>query len=129
MRADYSVDEPATTSLREKLRQQREYAKRVAKSNGTSKKKTAVEAAYKKNANGVVNGVEKEEEEEDSNPLWYDRGGTIRQVMERCEEETGHKPPQPQWEKHPYGPHAGLPYVKEWYAKMRKGGLGVWDDI
>lgn len=56
-----------------------------------------------------------------------DRGGTISELRASCEAETGLKPPKPQWEKSPYGPHAGLPYVKDWYAKMRKEGMDIFD--
>ncbi|KAH7347022.1 Hydantoinase/oxoprolinase-domain-containing protein [Pyrenochaeta sp. MPI-SDFR-AT-0127] len=62
-----------------------------------------------------------------SDDMSIDRGGTIRELMARCEEETGLKPPRPQWEKDPYGPHVGLPYVKEWYRKMRDYGMDVFD--
>ena len=58
--------------------------------------------------------------------LSYDRGGSMRELMARCEEETGLPAPRPQWEKNPYGPHVGLPYVKDWYAKMREEGLEGW---
>jgi 5-oxoprolinase (ATP-hydrolysing) len=57
----------------------------------------------------------------------YNRGGTIGELMAKCEAETGLKPPRPQWEKDPYGPHTGLEYVRNWYETMRKGGIGVWD--
>ena len=57
----------------------------------------------------------------------YNRGGTITQLMAKCEEETGLKAPRPQWEKDPYGPHVGLEYVKNWYGRMREGGMGEWD--
>jgi 5-oxoprolinase (ATP-hydrolysing) len=57
----------------------------------------------------------------------YNRGGTMREVIARCEEETGLKPPRPQWERDPYGPHVGLEYVKKWYGRMREGGMDVWD--
>lgn len=57
----------------------------------------------------------------------YSRGGTLRELLAKCEEETGLKAPTPQWEKNPYGPHAGMPYVKEWYKKMREEGMDVWD--
>ncbi|RAR14033.1 hydantoinase oxoprolinase protein [Stemphylium lycopersici] len=56
-----------------------------------------------------------------------DRGGTISEVMLRCEEETGLKPPMPQWEKKAYGPHAGLAYVKNWYETMQKEGAERWN--
>jgi len=47
--------------------------------------------------------------------------------MKKCETETGLKPPVPQWEKSPYGPHAGLKYVKSWFEKMRAEGMSAWD--
>ena len=50
----------------------------------------------------------------------------MTKVLEECEKETGLKAPRPQWEKNPYGPHVGLPYVKEWYKKMREGGVESW---
>ncbi|KAH8723822.1 Hydantoinase/oxoprolinase-domain-containing protein [Phaeosphaeriaceae sp. PMI808] len=59
----------------------------------------------------------------------YNRGGTIRELMSKSEEETGLKAPKPQWETHPYGPHVGLEYVKEWYAKMKEGGIEAWDNV
>jgi 5-oxoprolinase (ATP-hydrolysing) len=89
VRRDFSVDEPATASLRERLRAER--AKTI-----------------------------------DSEG--YNRGGTISELMSRCEEDTGLKPPRPQWERDPYGPHTGLGYVKEWYERMRKEGMGGWDN-
>ncbi|ORY13894.1 Hydantoinase/oxoprolinase-domain-containing protein [Clohesyomyces aquaticus] len=57
----------------------------------------------------------------------YDRGGSMKTVLESAEKETGLKAPRPQWERDPYGPHVGLDYVKEWYGKMREGGVGSWD--
>jgi 5-oxoprolinase (ATP-hydrolysing) len=57
----------------------------------------------------------------------YNRGGTITEIMAKCEHETGLKAPRPQWEKDPYGPHTGLEYVKNWYKKMREGGMELWD--
>jgi 5-oxoprolinase (ATP-hydrolysing) len=56
-----------------------------------------------------------------------DRGGTVSQLRTSCEEETGLKPPRPQWELRPYGPHAGLAYVREWFEKMRMEGEEVFD--
>ncbi|KAI0609705.1 hydantoinase oxoprolinase protein [Pyrenophora tritici-repentis] len=56
-----------------------------------------------------------------------DRGGTISELMEKCETETGLNPPVPQWEKPPYGPHAGLEYVRNWFEKMRVEGMSAWD--
>jgi 5-oxoprolinase (ATP-hydrolysing) len=59
--------------------------------------------------------------------LSYDRGGSLKMLLENCESETGLKAPRPQWEKDPYGPHVGLEYVKGWYGRMREGGLEGWD--
>jgi 5-oxoprolinase (ATP-hydrolysing) len=59
--------------------------------------------------------------------LGYDRGGKMKELMDRCEEETGLPAPKPQWEGRLYGPHVGLPYVQEWYARMKKEGLSAWD--
>ncbi|KAM3072059.1 hypothetical protein ACMFMG_008520 [Clarireedia jacksonii] len=50
----------------------------------------------------------------------YDRGGSLEELVARCEEETGMKAPRPQWEKDPYGPHTGLEYVQNWYKEKRK---------
>jgi 5-oxoprolinase (ATP-hydrolysing) len=55
------------------------------------------------------------------------RGGTISELMAKCKEETGLEPPRPQWEKNPYGPHVGIPYVKQWYKTMREGGMAIFD--
>lgn len=49
----------------------------------------------------------------------YDRGGTLKELTKSCLEETGLEPPKPQWAKDPYGPHVALPYVQNWYKKMR----------
>lgn len=84
--SDFSVNEGATTELRDKMREER---------------KIDMEG--------------------------YNRGGTIQELMAKCEEETGLKAPRPQWEKNPYGPHVGLEYVKKWYARMREGGMELWD--
>lgn len=56
------------------------------------------------------------------------RGGTISELIAACKRETGLKPPRPQWEVNPYGPHAGLPYVKGWYAKMKRNGMKIFDE-
>jgi len=56
-----------------------------------------------------------------------DRGGTLSELMRKCEEETGLKAPVPQWEKRIYGPHAGLEYVRAWYETMKKEGMERWD--
>jgi 5-oxoprolinase (ATP-hydrolysing) len=86
--ADFSVNEGATTELRQKMREDR------------------------------AKTVDMEE---------YNRGGTIDELMAKCEEETGLKPPRPQWEKDPYGPHVGLEYVKKWYKTMREVGMEAWN--
>lgn len=52
--------------------------------------------------------------------LTYNRGGTLDEILAEAELETGMKPPRPLWEEAPYGPHVALPYVKEWYKKMRE---------
>jgi 5-oxoprolinase (ATP-hydrolysing) len=57
----------------------------------------------------------------------YDRGGSLDMLRATCLEETGLPPPTPQWQLDPYGPHAGLPYVKEWFARMRKNK--AWDNM
>ncbi|KAL5342310.1 Hydantoinase/oxoprolinase-domain-containing protein [Aspergillus crustosus] len=49
----------------------------------------------------------------------YDRGGSLEELRESCLRETGLAAPSPQWELEPYGPHVGLPYVKEWYTRMK----------
>jgi 5-oxoprolinase (ATP-hydrolysing) len=88
VRPDFSVDEPATSALREQMRAERA---------------TTIDTQG------------------------YNRGGTIGELMSRCEEETGLKPPKPQWERNPYGPHTGLKYVREWYERMRGEGMAGWD--
>lgn len=50
----------------------------------------------------------------------YDRGGDLEVLRESCLEETGLPAPTPQWEVEVYGPHAGLNYVKGWYADMER---------
>lgn len=69
------------------------------------------------------------EQGQGGNDVGYDRGGTMSELIQRCKEETGLEPPRPQWERNPYGPHTGLPYVKEWYARMREVGMRGWDNI
>lgn len=68
-------------------------------------------------------------EAQGGNDVGYDRGGTMSELIQRCREDTGLEPPTPQWERDPYGPHTGLPYVKEWYRRMREQGMGLWDRI
>jgi 5-oxoprolinase (ATP-hydrolysing) len=57
----------------------------------------------------------------------YDRGVSMKSLMETCEKETGLPAPRPQWEKDPYGPHVGLDYVKGWYKTMREKGYEGWE--
>ncbi|PLB41756.1 Hydantoinase/oxoprolinase-domain-containing protein [Aspergillus candidus] len=58
-------------------------------------------------------------------PPVYDRGGTIEELRQSCLAETGLEPPLPQWEVDVYGPHSGVPYVRQWYDEMKtKNG---WD--
>jgi 5-oxoprolinase (ATP-hydrolysing) len=59
----------------------------------------------------------------------YDRGGTIEELLASCKEETGLEPPKYQWESDPYGPHVALPYVQEWYKKMREQKGWVLEDV
>lgn len=47
-----------------------------------------------------------------------DRGGDLEVLRASCLEETGLPAPTPQWEVELYGPHAGLDYVRGWYADM-----------
>ncbi|KKY18665.1 putative hydantoin utilization protein a [Diplodia seriata] len=59
----------------------------------------------------------------------YNRGGSLKELLERCEEETGLKPPRPQWWHEPYGPHMATPYTVSWFKKMRereRDGVEVW---
>jgi len=58
--------------------------------------------------------------------LSYDRGGSMAELLARAQEETGLSAPRPQWSKDPYGPHVALPYVKEWYRKMKERGYEAW---
>lgn len=52
--------------------------------------------------------------------LTYNRGGSLEQLVKSCKEETHLEPPTAPWEKDPYGPHVALPYVQDWYKKMRE---------
>lgn len=61
--------------------------------------------------------------------LSYNRGGPIEELAKVCEEEIGLLGLKPLWESEPYGPHVALPYVKEWYVKMRETKGWVLDDI
>jgi 5-oxoprolinase (ATP-hydrolysing) len=115
VRPDYTVDEAATTKLRAQMR-----AKPSPSSNGAPK---AVNGNGSTHANGHTNG----HAHADADGVSIDRGGSLHELIASCAAETGLPPPRPQWERDPYGPHVALPYVKEWYKKMRKGGLSVWD--
>ncbi|KAL6707020.1 hypothetical protein ACN47E_004970 [Coniothyrium glycines] len=55
------------------------------------------------------------------------RGGTVSELLASCKEETGLPAPRPQWDKNAYGPHTGLPYVREWYNSMREHGMARFD--
>jgi 5-oxoprolinase (ATP-hydrolysing) len=59
----------------------------------------------------------------------YDRGGSIEELLRTCKEETGLDPPTKQWETEPYGPHVALPYVQEWYKKMKEKGGWELEDV
>lgn len=50
----------------------------------------------------------------------YDRGGSLEELRESCLQETGLPAPSPQWELDLYGPHVRLPYVQEWFARMKE---------
>lgn len=97
-----------------------------------SRKLVTVEGA-KKNYGVVVNPVDFEVDVSATDELRervraerpkqtsvYNRGGSLKELREKCLEETGLEPPRPQWEKEPYGPHVGLPYVKNWYKRMKE---------
>jgi 5-oxoprolinase (ATP-hydrolysing) len=56
----------------------------------------------------------------------YNWGGTVEELIKNAEAETGLKGPTPQWEKDPYGPHVALPYVKNWFERMRREGYAGW---
>lgn len=58
----------------------------------------------------------------------YNRGGTVKDWLATCEADTGIPAPKPQWEKPLYGPHVALPYVQEWYKKMKETGGWVLED-
>ncbi|KAK8056393.1 hydantoin utilization protein A [Apiospora rasikravindrae] len=55
-------------------------------------------------------------------PSIYNRGGTLEELRARCLEETGLPAPKAQWSEEPYGPHANLPYVKEWFKTRKTEG-------
>ncbi|KAE8369189.1 Hydantoinase B/oxoprolinase-domain-containing protein [Aspergillus caelatus] len=50
----------------------------------------------------------------------YDRGGSMEELRESCLRETGLPAPSPQWELDPYGPHVRLPYVRDWFTRMKE---------
>ncbi|KAJ1327652.1 5-oxoprolinase (ATP-hydrolyzing) [Microdochium nivale] len=52
----------------------------------------------------------------------YNRGGTLEELRQRSLAETGLPPPVAQWEQDPYGSHAAIPYVKEWFKTRRAEG-------
>lgn len=62
------------------------------------------------------------------NDVVYNRGGTLEELQKTCLEETSLEPPIPQWKRDPYGPHTGLPYVQNWFKKMRETGGWQIDD-
>jgi 5-oxoprolinase (ATP-hydrolysing) len=117
VRPDYSVDEAATTKLRALMR-----AKTSSLPKGVPRIVNGDSGTY---TNGDIDAPSDTPNDADS--VSIDRGGTLQELIAACHAETGLPPPRPQWERDPYGPHVALPYVKEWYKKMRKGGLGVWD--
>ncbi|KAK8049447.1 hypothetical protein PG994_011177, partial [Apiospora phragmitis] len=55
-------------------------------------------------------------------PSIYNRGGLLDELRARCLEETGLPAPKAQWSEEPYGPHANLPYVKEWFKTRKAEG-------
>ncbi|KAL2819167.1 Hydantoinase/oxoprolinase-domain-containing protein [Aspergillus granulosus] len=55
----------------------------------------------------------------------YNHGGSLEELRKSCLEETGLAPPSPQWDVNLYGPHVCIPYVQEWYKKMKEAG--GWD--
>ncbi|KAE8336054.1 hypothetical protein BDV24DRAFT_168613 [Aspergillus arachidicola] len=50
----------------------------------------------------------------------YDRGGSMQELRDSCLRETGLPAPSPQWELDPYGPHVRLPYVRDWFTRMKE---------
>lgn len=50
----------------------------------------------------------------------YDRGGSMEELRDSCLRETGLPAPSPQWELDPYGPHVRLPYVRDWFTRMKE---------
>ncbi|KAB8225776.1 Hydantoinase/oxoprolinase-domain-containing protein [Aspergillus novoparasiticus] len=50
----------------------------------------------------------------------YDRGGSMQELRDLCLRETGLPAPSPQWELDPYGPHVRLPYVRDWFTRMKE---------
>ena len=114
VRPDYSVDEGATTKLRAQMRASASSPRENRTNGDTGALANGDANAHADAPNGASN-------------VNIDRGGTLRELIAACAAETGLPPPRPQWERDPYGPHVALPYVKEWYRKMREGGLEVWD--
>jgi 5-oxoprolinase (ATP-hydrolysing) len=106
---DFRVDEAQTQALR------REMARRRERVDADETGKASTNAHPEKRQGGTAVG--------------YDRGGTMSELIQRCKQDTGLDPPRPQWERDPYGPHTGLPYVQEWYRRMRVEGMRGWDCI
>lgn len=106
---DFTVNEPATTRLRNSMRTQRSTSERQ---------------------NTHLNGSQQDtNSRQGGDDVGYDRGGTMSELIASCKAETGLEPPRPQWERDPYGPHTGLPYVKAWYSRMRGEGFAAWDRL
>ncbi|KAH9902046.1 hydantoin utilization protein-like protein A [Xylariomycetidae sp. FL2044] len=55
-------------------------------------------------------------------PSIYNRGGTLDELRARSVRDTGLPAPVPQWVEEPYGAHARLPYVADWYEERRAEG-------
>lgn len=55
-------------------------------------------------------------------PSIYNRGGSLDELRDRSEKETGLPAPVVQWTEDPYGAHVQLPYVRDWYATRRAEG-------
>ncbi|KAH6639235.1 Hydantoinase/oxoprolinase-domain-containing protein [Boeremia exigua] len=119
VRPDYSVDEHGTAALRASMARERA----AGTTNGTQDGASGDTA---RDASDEVGGAEANEE---GDRVGYNRGGTLSQLLASCKQDTGLAPPRPQWERDPYGPHTGLPYVQAWYARMRKQGVAGWDRI
>ncbi|KAI1336905.1 hydantoin utilization protein-like protein A [Xylariaceae sp. FL0016] len=55
-------------------------------------------------------------------PSIYNRGGTLDELRARSVEDTGLPAPAAQWLEDPYGAHASIPYVTQWYKERRAEG-------